>query len=378
MIGYMTGGPTRLGTEERSSMSRTTIQTFSFIALVVVITAAFLWLLLPFYGAILWAVILAILFNPVQRRLVVRLGGRRNVAAALSVLACIAIAVIPASLILASLAIEAASVYRRISASEVDLSQIVAQVQGVMPDFILDAFAALNLGSLAEIQERLLSMLSQTSQILAAGALGFGQGTVQILISLAVMLYLLFFLFRDGKSLAYRVRKAIPLDDRRTDHIVSKFVSVVKATVRGNVVIAVIQGSLGGVTFWLLGIEAPLLWGVVMAVLSLLPAVGAFLVWAPFAAYLLLTGDYTRGIILLAVGALVISTIDNLLRPILVGRETRLPDYVVLISTLGGLSLIGMNGFVLGPLIAALFIAVWSLFTDDRLHPLDDNPPGEQ
>lgn len=357
-------------------MSRTTIQTFSFIALVVVITAAFVWLLLPFYGAILWAVILAILFNPLQRRLVVRLGGRRNVAAALSVLACIAIAVIPASLILASLAIEAASVYRRISASEVDLSQIVAQIQGVMPDFILDALAALNLGNLAELQERLLSLLSQTSQILAAGALGFGQGTVQILISLAVMLYLLFFLFRDGKSLAYRVRKAIPLDDRRTDHIVSKFVSVVKATVRGNVVIAVIQGSLGGVTFWLLGIEAPLLWGVVMAVLSLLPAVGAFLVWAPFAAYLLLTGEYTRGIILVAVGALVISTIDNLLRPVLVGRETRLPDYVVLISTLGGLSLIGMNGFVLGPLIAALFIAVWSLFTDDIQHPLDDTPPG--
>lgn len=144
-----------------------------------------------------------------------------------------------------------------------------------------------------------------------------------------------------------------------------KFVDVVKATVTGNVIIATIQGTIGGVTFWLVGVEAALLCGVIMGVLSLLPAVGAFLVWLPFAVYFLITGAWLKGAVIMGVGVLVISTIDNLLRPPLVGRRSSLPDYVVLVSTLGGISQIGMNGFVVGPLVAALFIAVWSLFRDE-------------
>lgn len=355
-------------------MYKEAIQTVSFVTLVIAITAAFVWLLLPFYGAILWAVILAILFNPLQRRLTVWFGGRRTLAALLSLLTCIAVVVVPVTLILASLSIEAANFYGRMRDSDFNLSTFITQLEDSVPDFVSNAIAGLRLDNLAEIQESLMGLISRASQILATGAFDVGQSTVQFLISLAIMLYLLFFLFRDGRTLVPMIRNAIPLDRNRTDHITTKFVSVVKATVRGNVLIAVIQGALGGITFWLLGIEAALLWGVIMGVLSLLPAVGAFLVWAPFAIYLLVSGDYVRGIILVLIGSLVISMIDNLLRPVLVGRETRLPDYVVLISTVGGLSLFGMNGFVLGPLIAALFIAVWSLFTDDRLKPIDDEP----
>ncbi|WP_172121599.1 AI-2E family transporter [Devosia sp. 919] len=348
-------------------MSRQGIQNISFVALVVAITAAFVWLLLPYYSAILWAVILAILFNPLQRRLTVWFDGRRSLAAVVSVLACICVVLIPASLVIASFSIEVSSLIRRLRESDFSLADALAQVQAVLPDFANKALADMNLGNLREIQDGVLSALSNTGQTIASGALGIGQGTLQFVIGLAIMLYLLFFLFRDGPSLVLMIRNSVPLDRTRTDDIAAKFVSVVKATVRGNVLIALAQGGIGGVTFWLLGIEAPLLWGVVMAVLSLLPAVGAFLVWAPFAVYLGLTGEITKAIILVLVGALVISMIDNFLRPVLVGRETRLPDYVVLISTIGGLSLFGANGFVLGPLVAALFMAVWSQFTDDRL-----------
>lgn len=193
-----------------------------------------------------------------------------------------------------------------------------------------------------------------------------GQGTVQFAVGLGVMLYLLFFLFRDGHTLALAIRRASPLKERYTDQIFRKFASVVKATVKGNVIIAIVQGAIGGITFWLLGLEAALLWGVLMAMLSLLPAVGAALVWAPVAGYLLLSGDYFRGLILIAVGAFVIGLVDNLLRPPLVGKDLRLPDYLILISTVGGISLVGINGFVIGPLIAAMFVAVWSLFNDDQ------------
>lgn len=349
-------------------MSRATIQSLSFITVIVLVTVAFIWLLLPYYGAILWAIILAILFNPLQKGLEAVLRGRRNLAAALGVLACICIVVIPGSAILASLAQEAASLYNRVSTREFDLDKLFTQLHAVLPPFAERALAALNLGDLAEIRSRLTSFLMQASQAVATQAFSIGQNTAQFLISLGVMLYLLFFLFRDGASLIVMIRKASPLSDGQTDHILGKFSSVVKATVKGNIIIATIQGMIGGVTFWMLGIGAALLWGVLMAFLSLLPAIGAGLVWVPVAGYLLLSGQYLKGAILLAIGVLVISLVDNLLRPPLVGKGTRLPDYVVLISTVGGLSLIGMNGFVIGPLIAALFIAVWSLFTDDRPH----------
>lgn len=360
---------TRPLTDRRAGrVTRQGIQNITFLALVVAITAAFALLMLPYFSAILWALILAILFNPLQRRLTVWFGGRRSLAAVASVLVCVCVVLIPSILVIASLSVEASSLYRQVRDSDYTLADALAQVQSVLPDFANNALAGMNLGNLQEIQESLVSALSTASQTIASSAFGVGQVTLHFVVGLAIMLYLLFFLFRDSKALTIMIRNAVPLDRHRTDEIAAKFVSVVKATVRGNLLIAVIQGGLGGLTFWALGIDAPLLWGVVMAVLSLLPAVGAILVWAPFAVYLGFNGEMTKSIILVLVGALVISMIDNLLRPLLVGRETRMPDYVVLISTLGGLSLFGVNGFVLGPLVAALFIAVWSQFTNDRLN----------
>lgn len=347
-------------------MRKTTIEGVSFVTLVVIVTATFLWLLLPYYGAVLWAAILAILFRPLYRWLLHRLEGRANLAAALTLLACICIVVIPGAVVLGSLAQEATSLYERIGSQEYDLGAILQQIQSSLPAFMVDALAALGLGNLAEIQGSLTSFLGQVAQTVAAQAVLIGQGTVQFVIGLGVMLYLLFFLFRDGHGLALAMRRASPLKERYTDQIFRKFASVVKATVKGNVIIAIIQGAIGGITFWMLGLEAALLWGVLMALLSLLPAVGAALVWVPAACYLLLSGDYVRGIVLFAVGGLVISMVDNLLRPQLVGKDLRLPDYLILISTVGGISMVGINGFVIGPLIAAMFVAVWSLFTDDQ------------
>lgn len=347
-------------------MSRTMIQQLSSLAAVVLVSAGFVWLLLPYYGAILWATILAILFNPLQRGLERWLGGRRNVVAALSVLACICIVVLPSSVILASLAEEASNLYTRISTREFDPGALLEQAQSTLPPALLNALSSLHLGPIAEIQARLTAFFLQASQAIATSTLAIGQNTAQLFIGLGIMLYLLFFLFRDGLDLLAAIRAASPFSDAHTDHVLGKFTSVVRATVKGNVIIAAIQGAIGGATFWMLGIEAALLWGVLMAVLSLLPAIGAGLVWVPAAIVLLLSGSYLKGAALLAVGTLIISTVDNLLRPPLVGKGTMLPDYLILISTVGGLSLIGMNGFVLGPVIAALFVAVWSLFSDSK------------
>lgn len=350
-------------------MTRARIQDIGFLATVALVSVAFVWLLLPYYGAILWAVILAILFHPLQCRLTRLTGGRRGIAAALSVLICICAVVIPAAFVMASLAQEAAGVYARLSTRQIDPGAMLAQVEGALPDFARRSLQALDFGNVADIETRLTSFFLQASQSIATQAFSIGQNTAWFVISLGIMLYLLFFLFRDGQTLTAHIRRASPLGERQTDHILEKFTSVVKATVKGNVIIAVIQGAIGGVTFWLLGLQAALLWAVLMAISSLLPAVGAALIWAPTAVYLLLLGDFLRAGILFAVGLFIISTVDNFLRPPLVGRGTLLPDYAVLISTVGGLSLVGMNGFVIGPLIAALFVAVWSLFAEEKEPP---------
>jgi predicted PurR-regulated permease PerM len=177
---------------------------------------------------------------------------------------------------------------------------------------------------------------------------------------------MLYFLFRDGERMASDIARTIPLKQEHTERLLQQFATVVRATVKGNVVVALVQGALGWLAFWVLGIQGALLWGAVMAVLSLLPAVGAALVWGPVALYLLSTGAIFPAIGLTVWGVLVIGLVDNVLRPILVGKETRMPDYLVLIATLGGLAVFGLNGFVIGPVIAAIFIVAWEIFSETR------------
>ncbi len=334
---------------------------FSFIALLILVSVAFLWLLLPFYGALLWALIMAVLFDPLHRRLVRNFRGRENLAAATTLAICICIVVIPGSLLLAVLTREATSFYHHIGERDLDPSAIIDHIQSALPGALIDL-----VGTIESLRERVMSLTTEAARAAATHLVSIGQGTARLFISVGLMLYVLFFLFRDGTRLAATIRRASPLSEHQTGCVMDRFTRVLKATVKGNFIIALIQGTLGGIAFWALGIDGALLWGVVMVVLSLLPAIGAALVWVPAAVYLLLAGQYIRGGILLAVGALIISMIDNFLRPLLVGNEIRVPDYLVLVSTLGGLAVFGLNGFVVGPLIAAVFVAVWSLLDEER------------
>ncbi|QDG94747.1 AI-2E family transporter (plasmid) [Rhizobium sp. NIBRBAC000502774] len=342
------------------------VQRTSFYLLLTLVTIAFIWLLIPYYAAVFWAVILAIIFFPVHTRLKRLLKGRRNIAALLTVLMCICLVIIPAMIILGSLIQEGASLYQRISSNEIDLNAYLVRIQNALPAFVENWLNTLKLGNFADLRQNISSGLMQASRAVAGSVLSFGQNTMQFFISFGIMLYLLFFLFRDGAELGRTVRHAIPLSDDYTRQFLDKFAAVVRATVKGNIIIAMIQGAIGGVAFWALGIEAALLWGVTMTFFSMLPAIGAALVWIPAAIWLIMMGAWLKGLILVLVGVLVIGLIDNLLRPPLVGKGTRLPDYVVLISTVGGMSLVGINGFVIGPLIAALFIAAWSLFAQQQ------------
>lgn len=333
----------------------------AFILLLVLVTLAFFWILLPFYGAIFWGTTLAIIFAPVNRRLLARFRGRRNLAALTTLLLIVLMVIIPLSLISASLIQEGMVVYKRINSGELNLGKYFAQVVEAMPPFVHDVLTRFGVGDVFSLREKLSAGALEGSKFIASRAVSLGQNTFGFLVAMAVMLYLLFFLLRDGAKLANKSRQVIPLSSEHQQLLTRKFTTVVRATVKGNIAVAVIQGALGGLIFWILGIQGALFWAVIMAILSLLPAVGASLIWIPVAIYFLATGAIWQGVALIAFGVLVIGLVDNLLRPLLVGKDTKLPDYVVLISTLGGLAVFGLNGFVIGPLIAALFMACWDL-----------------
>jgi len=346
-----------------------------FLYLLVAVSIAFVWVLLPFYGAVFWGAIFALMFRPLFKRLLGLMPQRRTSAALLTLIIILVLVILPLALVTGSLVREASGVYERVQSGDLSVSRYFQQVYDALPEWVTRMLNRFGLDNFSLVQERLSQSLTRGSEFFAAQALAIGQNTFDFVVSFFIMLYLLFFLLRDGNTLSRNIQDALPLSPDVKRNLSGKFTTVIRATVRGNIVVAALQGALGGVILWLLGVHAPVLWGTLMAFLSLLPAVGAALVWMPVAIYFLATGAVVKGVVLIAFGVLVIGLVDNILRPILVGKDTKIPDYLVLVSTLGGMALFGLNGFVIGPVVAAMFIAVWDIFSKARLMEL---PQGEQ
>lgn len=334
--------------------------------LLVGVSVAFVWILLPFYGTVLWGVIIALLFAPLNRWLLPRMKQRRNLAALTTMLAALVVVVLPAVLVGASLAREAAQLYARIASGELRPADTLRGIFNALPDWLNGLLDRFGLGNFDLLVRKLTEALTQGSQIIASQTVNFGQDVLGLVVSLFVALYLAFFLVRDGTSIVRAIRTAIPLPPEDKQELLQQFGTVLRATVKGNLVVALVQGALGGIAFWVIGINAALLWAVLMAILSLLPAVGAGLVWGPVAIWLFASGETVWAVALVAYGVMVIGLVDNLLRPLLVGKDTGMPDYLVLISTIGGIAVMGINGFVVGPVIAAMFVAVWGIQTTTR------------
>ncbi len=336
------------------------LETRTFLLFLLIVTVGFLMILKPFFGTIFWSCAITVIFYPMQTRLIKYFNGRPNTSALLTLSACMLVVVLPVTILVSSVVAEGADYYKKLESGEVDPTRYIEQVRTAFPAVqkTLDRVGI----DFAKVKESALSVTMSSGKWLAQNALSIGQNTFKLLLNICLMLYLTFFLLRDGNYLLELLIRALPLGDARERMLFAKFGEVTRATIKGNLVIALIQGSLGGLIFWALGIPGALLWAVVMAVLSLIPAVGPAIVWAPVALYLFATGANVKAMVLIAFGMGVIGLVDNILRPILVGRDTKLPDYIVLLSTLGGLALFGINGFVIGPLVAALFIAFWGIF----------------
>lgn len=351
----------------------------SLLVLVLAATLLFALIIWPFFGAVCWAIFIAIVFWPLHQRFLAGSGGRPNTAALASLAVILLIVILPTALMAASIAQEASVLVERMRSGEIQIGAYLQRIFDALPGWargMLDRFGLTNLDLL---QQKLVSTVGSSGQALTTRVVGLGVVTLDFVVAFFVMLYVLYFLFRDGEQLSSGIARKIPLRPEHTRRLFKQFATVVRATVKGNIMVALVQGALGGVAFAVLGLPGAVLWGAVMALLSLLPAVGAVMVWAPVAIYYFFTGDLVRGIGLALWGAVVIGLVDNFLRPILVGKDTRMPDYLILVATLGGLVVFGLNGFVIGPVIAAVFLVSWDMLARVReesgVAPPPPHPP---
>jgi predicted PurR-regulated permease PerM len=268
---------------------------------------------------------------------------------------------------------EGAALYARLEAGELGMGSLYAQAQESMPRVAatLERFGI----DPARLESQLSSAAVTASRYIASRALSIGQDTLRVTVFFFLMLYLLFFFLRDGPRLLEGLVRALPFGDERERHLLERFAEVSRATIKGTLVVGIAQGMIGGLAFAILGIGSPVLWGVVMALLSILPAVGPALVWLPAAIVLIASGEIVAGVALILVGVFIIGLVDNLLRPILVGRDTRMPDYLILLSTLGGLVGFGLAGIIIGPIIAAFFLSIWQMAEREFKAPTPTEPP---
>ena len=351
-------------------MSELALQRIFFGVLLLLVTAAFLWLIQGFLQPIFWAVALGILVYPLHVQLLKWLRGRPTLAAAVSVMVVVIVIVIPIIGIGTAVTTEAVALRDSLRDDDIGLARAEQELRDRVPQLLV-MMESVGI-SPARVQAQLSSSAVEVSQYIASRALSIGQNTLRIGLYFFLMLYLLFFFMRDGQRMLDTAVRVLPLGDDRERKLFARFAEVSRATIKGTLIVGIVQGAIGGITFGLLGIGAPVLWGVVMALLSIVPAVGPALVWVPAAIILLFNGQVMAGIILIAVGVLVIGLADNVLRPILVGRDTRMPDYLILLSTLGGLGAFGLAGVVIGPVIAAFFLTVWEMASDAFFAAPDD------
>lgn len=339
------------------------IESAAFLALLVFVTALFAWVLRAFLQPVFWAAVLAVLFWPAYVRLLALCRGRRNAAAALGTVSVVLLVVLPFAAVLGAIARQGLLLYQAIASGEISVDAPIDLVERWLPA-VTDLLARYGM-DIDQVRNSVQQLAATATQLIATRALAAGQNALWMTVLFGLMLYLLFFFFRDGDHIVAGVTRVLPLGPDRKRRLLSKFEQVARATVKGSLIVALAQGMLGGILFWIVGIETAVFWGVVMAVLSLLPAVGAGIVWLPAAIILLVDGQIWQGIVVVLGGVFVIGIVDNVLRPIVVGRDTKMPDYLILISTLGGIAVFGLAGFVAGPVIAALFLVMWELFGEE-------------
>jgi len=347
---------------EPLTTSGTNLRTAFVLLLVAAVTALFLAVAWPFLKPLLLGALLAGLFHPLYRWITRLLGGRQSLGAAVTLLVLLVLVLGPISVFLGIV------VQQALTVSDQAIPWLTQHL-GAASTFNVNEWVMQRFPALAKYmpsQEQLLEQVGTAAKTAGAFLVTFASRmtvtTASFLLNLFVMLYAMFFFFKDGHKILERIFYYLPLSDEDETSMLARFTSITRATIKGTLVIGIIQGALGGIAFRVAGIEGAALWGTIMTILSIIPGIGAPLVWVPVVIVLFVNGQYVTATLLLVWCGAVVATIDNFLRPILVGRDAQMPDLLILIGTLGGLFLFGPMGFIVGPIICGLFLTVWDIY----------------
>jgi predicted PurR-regulated permease PerM len=321
------------------------------------------WLMLrPFIGVLEWAIVLVIVFYPVHKQLASRIG-RRSLSALVSCLLVVLVVVLPLTLLTTAVAQELVKVVPNLPSTLSELSNQQPAFLGRFSEWLQNRFGVDTSG----LQVFVIQQLRNLSERILGASFSLVGNIVGVIVKAFFVVFTMYYLFRDGDKIVHKLPDSLPLNRTQSEGIIARTQQVVSASVYGVLTIAALQGLLGGLAFWILGIASPILWAVLMAFVCMIPLAGSFLVWLPLSIYLMLTGHWTKALVLILWGALVVSTIDNFLRPKLVGNQTRLHELFVFFSVLGGISVFGLLGIVLGPVVLAITLGLLQTFQQQEV-----------
>ncbi len=340
-------------------MNRDTVNKSVLLLLVVFISAIFLSMIRSFLMAIFMAGISSALAYPVYRRFVHWYGGRRALASLSTLVLIVFVVILPL-----------AGLMGIVTAQAIKVGQTVTpwvQEQIARPGEFHNLLSNLPFYDTLEpysdiIWSKAGEFIGNISRFLISSLSSATMGAVNLMFMAFVMLYTMFFFLLDGDKLLYKILYYLPLQDQDEQRMLAKFTSVTRATLKGTAVIGILQGGLAGFAFWVVGIPSAVFWGTIMAVLSIIPGVGTALIWGPAAIILAAGGNFLKAGGLAVFCAIVVGSIDNLLRPILVGKDTQMHELMIFFGTLGGIIMFGVMGIIIGPIVAALFVTIWEIY----------------
>ncbi|WP_372678996.1 AI-2E family transporter [Desulfosarcina sp.] len=335
------------------------VNQFVVVLLVVFISAVFLSMIRSFLMAIFLAGIFSALSLPIYQWLEKTLKGRRSLASILTLLLIMIVVVLPLGVLTGVVTGQAI----KVSQTAVPWVKTQLSQPGALSEFLETIPYYDKIAPHSElILRKAGELFGSISQFLVNNLSSAAMGAVNLLFMLFVWLYTMYFFLMDGDKLLEKILYYLPLQDHDEQQMLDRFTSVTRATLKGTAVIGILQGGLAGLAFWTVGVPSAAFWGVIMVVLSIIPSVGTALVWVPVALILGFGGAVGKAIGLFVFCGLVVGSLDNLLRPILVGKDTQMHELMIFFGTMGGIFMFGMVGVIIGPIIAALFVTVWEIY----------------
>ncbi|MEK7131767.1 MAG: AI-2E family transporter [Patescibacteria group bacterium] len=339
-------------------MDLSKIRSLLFIIFFGATTIGFIYLLKPFFYPIFWAAVMASIFYPVYKKINSRLK-HNNTSSLLTIGLVLVVIIIPVILMSSLILKESFNIYDSLANNQGPIVSTVKNIIGwIKNNSITDRF---NIDE-QQVTAKLTEVAKTITDFIFTAAKNLTQNSLTFLVMFIIMIYTLFFFFKDGENILKRLAHISPLGNKHEIIMYKKFTSTARAALKGTLIVGAIQGFLGALLFYATGIEGALIWGIIMMMFSVVPGFGSYIVWLPAAIIMFVGGNMWQGIVIVAVGALLISTIDNFIRPILIGKDTQMHPLLILFSTLGGLLFFGISGFIIGPIITAFLTSLWEMY----------------